>query len=156
MKASSPKDNDYYIWILLNQARDSILRFRENELRPYGISAMEAGALIIIQTIGNKTTPAEISRWIFREHHTVTALLGRMEKKGLITKTKDSGRKNMWRVSLTKKGRSAYRQALKNEAIRVSLSSLSENEHQQLELYLRKVRDQALKHAFRVPVLPFP
>ena len=79
-----------------------------------------------------------------------------MEKKGLITKVKDVDRKNIWKVSLTEKGGKAYRQSLKRESIHAVMSSLKENERQQLETYLRKIRDQALKLSVSEPTLPFP
>jgi len=149
-------DEDFNIWVLLYQARDAVFRAREKELSQYGITAMEAGALFVIQATSGKTTPAEISRWMFRQHHTVTALLSRMAKKGLITKARDSAKKNMWRVSLTKKGEKAYRQSIKRESIHTAMSALSENDRQQLGSYSRKVRDQALKNLVREPTLPFP
>ncbi len=149
-------DKDYNLWVLLHQTRNAILRIRDKELRQYGISTREASTLFNVQAIGDTATPAEIARWAFREHHTVSALVNRMEKKGLITKTKDVDRKNIWRVSLTEKGQQAYRQSLKRESIHAVMSSLTENERQQLETYLRKVRDQALKLRVSEPTLPFP
>jgi len=117
---------------------------------------MEAVALFIIQAIGDRATPAEISQWVSREHHTVTSLLSRMEKKGLITKAKDLNRKNVWRVSLTEKEQNAYRQSVKRESIHEAMSPLSENESQRLESYLKKVQDKALKYLVSEPTLPFP
>jgi MarR family transcriptional regulator for hemolysin len=149
-------DKDFNLWVLLNQAKDAVLKIREKELIQYGITAREAAALFIIQSIREKTTPAEIARWIFREHHTVTALLSRMERKGLVTKVKDSKRKSVWIVKLTEKGQNACRQSLKRESIHTAMSPLSGNERQQLESSLRKVRDQALKHSVSEPTLPFP
>ena len=156
MNAALSTDQDYNLWVLLHQAKDAVFKARQKELSQYGISAMEAAALFIIQAIGDKATPAEISRWIFREHHTVTALLTRMEKKGLIAKCKDSDRKNLWRIGLTEKGQNAYRQSVKRESIHTAMSPLSENERERLESYLKKVRDQALKHSVSEPTLPFP
>ena len=156
MNALLTTDRDYNLWVLLHQAKDAVFKAREKELSQYGISTMEAAALFIIQAIGNKPTPAEISRWIFREHHTVTALLSRMEKKGLITKVKDPDRKNTWRVDLTEKGQNAYRQSVKRESIHAAMSPLSQNERQQFESYLKKVRDQAFKYSLSEPALPFP
>ena len=156
MNTLSTTDRDYNLWVLLHQAKDAVFKARQKELSQYGISAMEAAALFIIQAIGNKPTPAEISRWIFREHHTVTALLSRMEKKGLITKVKDPDRKNTWRVGLTEKGQNAYRQSVKRESIHAAMSSLSQNERRQFESYLKKVREQAFKYSLSEPALPFP
>ncbi len=156
MNSNLLADKDYNLWVLLHQTRNAILKIRDKELRQYGISTREASTLFNVQAIGDTATPAEIARWAFREHHTVSALVKRMEKKGLITKVKDVDRKNIWRVSLTEKGEKAYRQSLKRESIHAVMSSLTENERKQLEIYLRKVRDQALKLRVSEPTLPFP
>jgi len=156
MKNHLSSDHDYNLWVLLHQAKDAVFKAREKELHQYGIAAREAAILFVIQAIGDKATPAKISRWIFREHHTVSSLLSRMEKKGLITRVKASDRKNIWIVSLTEKGQNAYRQSLKRKSIHAVMSSLSENERQQLESYLMKIRDTALKRSVSEPILPFP
>ena len=155
---TTPPSTDKYhkLWVLLHQAKDAVYKSREKELSQYGISTMEAAVLFVIQALGDKATPAEISRWIFREHHTVTALLRRMEKKGLITKAKDPARKNIWRIGLTEKGQKTYRQSIKRESINAVMSHLSEKECQQLTLYLKKVRDQAIKCLASEPTLHFP
>ena len=150
------EDKDYILWVLLLQARDGMLRAREKELSQYGVSTMDVSVLNAIYLIGDNTTPAEISRWIFREHNTVGSLLSRMEKKGLITKTRDSDRRNMWRVSLTEKGQNAYHQSVKRESVHAIMSILSKNERQRLELYIRKLRDESLKHLVSERTLAFP
>lgn len=82
MTTSLSRDKDFNLWVLLQQARDAVFKAREKELNQYGITPMEAAALFTIQAIGDTATLAEIARWIFREHHTATALLNRMERKG--------------------------------------------------------------------------
>ena len=156
MNSNLHADKDFDLWILLLQARDTLLKARYKELKQYGISPMEARVLFFGQTIGDKATPVELSRWLLREHHSVTTLLRRMEKKKLITKTKDADRKNIWRINLTEKGQQAYRQSFKREAIHEVMSSLAGNERQKLGSYLRNVRDQALKLVVSEPTLPFP
>ena len=149
-------DKDFNLSILLYQTRDAIWKIRERELSQYGITIMEAGVLFVIQAIGGNATPAEISRWTFREHQTTTALLSRMEKKGLITKAKDKDRKNIWRINLTEKGQNAFSQSLKRDSTHTALSLLSENERQIFESCLRKIRDHALKQTISEPTIPFP
>lgn len=121
-------DLDFNIWILPHQAKDALFKAREKELSKYSITAMEARSLLIIKSIGDKATPAEISRWIFRGHHTVAALLSRMEKKKLITKTHYSGRKTRSVIGLTEKGQKALRQSLKRDYIHEVLSALSDKD----------------------------
>ena len=44
--------------------------------------------LFAIKAIGDKATPAEISRWTLRESQSTSAILDRMEKVGLIARVK--------------------------------------------------------------------
>ena len=156
METPITEDSDFIIWILLIQVRDLIFKSRQKELSQYGITGTESAAMTIIKTIGDKATPAEISRRIMREHHSVTALLKRMEKRDLITRTKNPARKNTWMIRLTEKGENAFRESLKMEIIHEALSVLSEEEQRQFESYLWKLRDQALKLSLQIPPTPFP
>lgn len=149
-------DRDYIVWALLNQARDTLRRVRDNELNQYGISATESQVLFTIRDIGDVVTPAAISRRVYREHNTVTALLSRMEKKGLIKKVRDKERKNRWIVSMTEKGKETYRQSTKMKSIHEVISILSDKEQEQLETYLRKIRGHALKQLTKESVISFP
>ena len=142
MKSSN--DQDYRLWVLLNQVRDAVLKARQKELNQYNISASQAAVLLVIEAIGPKATPAEISRRVFRKPHSVSGILSRMEKKGLVMRLKDLDRKNLVRVVLTGKGREAYYQSTKQESIRQIMSSLSEEERQQLTSSLETLRDKAL------------
>lgn len=101
MQDSSSVDRDYKLWVLLRQAADAIYKARSKELSPLGLSPMASAILFIILAIGERATPAEISRWMFREAHSVSGLLDRMEEKGLVRRTKDLEKKNLVRISLT-------------------------------------------------------
>jgi DNA-binding MarR family transcriptional regulator len=157
MKDFQSVDEDYQLWVLLSQAADTTLRARQKELDRYGISTAEAAVLFVVQAIGERATPAEITRWLLREPHTVTELLNRMERGGLVTKTKDLERKNLVRVSITEKGRQAYQQSTKRKSIRKMMSVLSREERQQLGAYLERLRNKALGELTEErPRPPFP
>ena len=149
-------DRDYEVWMLLNQASEAMFKAREKELNGNGVTAMEATALFIIQAIGNQATPAEISRWILREPHSVSGLLDRMERRGLIKRTKDLAWKNMVRVTVTEQGKEAYEISTARESIHNILSVLSDEECRQLGSYLRTVRDRALDRLNIEYEMPFP
>lgn len=118
---------------------------RRKELFQYGITPVEASALFTIQAIGYKVTAAEIARWLLREPHSVSSLLARMEKKGLVRKIKDLEKKNLIRIMLTQKGRQAYYRSTKRESINRIMSCLSTGEHQQLRAYAEKLWYKALE-----------
>ena len=149
-------DRDYEVWMLLSQASDAMFKAREKELNGNGVTAMEATALFIIQAIGDQATPAEISRWILREPHSVSGLLDRMERRGLIKRTKDLEWKNMVRVTVTEKGKEVYEMSTARESIHNTLSVLPAEEYQQLSSYLRTLRDKALQQINIGYEMPFP
>ena len=145
MKDVSPLDEDFRLWALLSQTAHVMTKVRQKELDRYGISVREAGIMFAILAIGERATPAEITRAVLREPHTVTEILKRMEKEGLVTRTKDLERKNMVRVAVTDKGRQAYQQSTKRKSIYKVMSSLSQEERRQLMTSLEKLARKALK-----------
>ena len=128
---------------------------RAGELSQYGITPEEAAVLFIVQAVGHRVTPAEISRWTLRESHSISGLLMRMEKKGLIKKVKDLDKKGRVKIVLTEKGQQTYHESLKRDSIREIMSCLSEEERHQLQSALRKIRSKALKIVL-LKELPFP
>ena len=148
-------DKDFGLWVLLNQARDSIHRAREKELVKYGISSSQAAVLFISKIIDSEVTPTEISRWLLKEPHTVSAILSRMERQGLVTKARNTDKKRNINVALTKAGEQAFRNSERIESIKDILSCLSPEESKQLTVLLSKLRDVAIDYTSRVSV-PFP
>lgn len=154
MEDFSYRDQDGDLWKLLAQTRDAIFKARRKELHRYGITATQGAALFAIQAVGDKATPAEISRWLFREPNSISELLGRMEKQGLVRKTKNLDRKNLVRVELTEKGYQAYHRAIRQESIHKIMSSLSAEQRQILTSCLRTLRDEALGELGIEPQMP--
>ena len=147
---------DYDLSALLQQASDALYKAREKELYQYGVSPIGAMALFVIQTVGDKATPAEIARWLFREPHSVTGLVNRMVKEGLVRKARDLDKKNLVKVTLTEKGQQALHQSSESQSIQRILSSLSKEEKQQLGLLLEKLRDGAHKDLGISYKMPYP
>ena len=156
MEDTSSVDRNFRLFWLLRQTAHAMFDARQKELAQYGITTRHAAALFAIQAIGDEATPAEISRWVFREPHSVSGILSRMEKTGLVKKTKDLDKKNLIRVILTEKGRQAYRQATKRESINRVFSALAEEDRQQLESLLELLWEKALKDLGVAVKPPFP
>ena len=133
-----------------------MLRAREKELSQYGISAKQAAVLNVIEVMGEGTTVGEISRWLYREPHSTSTQLTRMEKQGLITKVKERKRKPIVRVYITEKGREAYKNAIRREVVHRIIPSLSKEQRQQLAVCLEILRDKALEELAIRDKPPFP
>ena len=139
------------LWALLLQASYSLFELRNAELKPAGLTTLQAAVLLFMQIIGDDATPAKISRWILRKPNTVTAILDRMERRGLITRSKNMSKKNQVRVNFTDKGREALQVSLQGKAVRRVLSMLSSEERQRLKAYLNIIRDNSLIELGRSP-----
>lgn len=135
----------YKLWVMLTQTRNATIKAREQELRDLGISGTESFILFVIWSMGNKATPAEISRIVLRQPHTVSEFLSRMQKKGLIKKARNPDNRSMVSVALTHKGLQVYRQASKRGSIHRMLSVLPNEDRDRLMSYLQTIRAKALQ-----------
>jgi len=144
------------LWVLLNRGSHIILRARNNELRQYGISSIEAAVLCVMHNMSEKVTPSKVSQNLLREPNSISALLRRMQKKGLVNISRDLDKRNVVRLALTEKGREAYQQSMKLESICRILSTLSEEEITQLRSFMQKLRDTAVKELANQREMPFP
>lgn len=148
-------DEEFNLWVLLAQTRESLYKARQKELVKYDISPRQSAALFIIKTIAGSATAAEIARYLFRELHSTYEMLCRMEKSGLIKCAKNRNKTGRVIYKLTTKGLKAYNQAMKRDSIREIISCLTREEREQLKSSLKKLRDTALK-ILALNELPFP
>jgi len=149
-------DQNYNLWVLLRQTRDAMIKAREKELEKVGISSIQSAVLFTIKAINGNATPAEISRRLVREPHSVSGLLSRMEKQGLIRRLKDLPRRNMVRIVMTAKGEAVYRESTERRVVHEVMDGLTGDEQRQLWEHLERIRDKALKLAGIGHELPFP
>ena len=138
-------DADQTLWLLLEQTRNAVYKARELELEQYGVSASQAGVMFVIHTMGGRTRPAEIARWLVREPHSISGLLTRMEKDELLRRVPDPERRNSVSIVLTDKGQDICDKVFLRESVRQILSILDDDQRQQLLDALISVRDRALK-----------
>lgn len=136
-------DPYYELWKLLNETGDAIIKTRETEMAQVGISAAQGHTLFFLNAAEEPPTPAQLSRWLFRESQSVSGLLDRMERQGLIRRVKDLDRKNQVRVEITDRGRKVYRESTQRKSIERIMSSLSKEEQKQLKSSLQTLKAKA-------------
>ena len=155
MKAKANSSRESEIWTLLNQAQHAAERAAETETRQLGIPKMHAEVLSLIKTTEGPVTPADIARLLFREPHTISGLLNRMEKQGLVKRVKDLKRRNLVRVAITDKGEKAHRKIADAEVMHDVLGGLSAKEQDELKRYLEKIRKRALEELRKRQPFPY-
>jgi DNA-binding MarR family transcriptional regulator len=123
----------YDLWMLLTRVQHIVARRRDRELSQYGISREVAFILYLIYYLGNNATPTAISRHTILQTSSISEMLDRMVKKGLITKSRVKASKNRLKVELTEKGRIALEKSVKRETIHQAMLSLPEKKRDQLK-----------------------
>ena len=84
--------NEYNaLWVMLAQAKNTIAKARQRDSAQLNITDERRRVLWSIQNNDGQATPVEISHQLLLELHSVTAMLNRMEKEGLIEKLKGQG-----------------------------------------------------------------
>lgn len=149
-------DRDQALWLLLEQTRNAIYKARELELEQYGVSTVQAGVMFVIHTMGGRTRPADIARWLVREPHSISGLLSRMERDGLLRRVPDPDRKNAVSIVLTEYGAGICRKTFQRESVKQILACLEEEERKQLVKSLVLLRERALKDRRVRNRPPFP
>jgi DNA-binding MarR family transcriptional regulator len=141
---SKIEDKEYDIWILLSRVYHLIAMLRKLELSKYNILPVQSYILFIIKALGNETTPSKISEYVYQQRSSISDILNRMVKQGLIRKTNKSGGNKRVIVTLTSKGEKALTLSKNREYLHKVLSSLSEDKKQQLESAMEILRDSAI------------
>ena len=137
-------DEEYLFWILLLQAYHAMSRVREQDFADLNITSHHATVLAIIHEANTGITSTEISKRMLRKSHTVSELINRMIRLGLVNKIPDSRRKNGVKLILTKKGETAYEKSREMKTMRRLISVFSQKHRKYLHHAFRLMRDSAL------------
>ena len=132
-------------WMRLFRTYKVLERAREVELAKAGLSLAQAGVLYFLKDAKEPLTPSKLARLMYKEPHTMSGLISRMEAQGLVKKTKNLGRKNLVRVSLTKKGEEACKRQLGRTAVINITSCLSKKDLATLNALSDKLRAKGVE-----------
>jgi DNA-binding MarR family transcriptional regulator len=138
------QDKEYDIWILLSRVYHLIAMLRKLELDKFDILPTQAYILLIINALGNEATPSKISEYVYQQRSSISDILNRMEKQGLIIKTNRGGGTKRVLVTMTPKGKEALDLSKNRESTHRVMSVLNTEKRNQLESALEILRDAAI------------
>ena len=128
-------DDIFNIWLLLDFTEFAIGRLRDLELASIGITPEQAMILQTLNLSNGKSTIGTMSDSIMRRTHTISTMVRRMEKQGLVRIIKYAKRKEL-EVVITSKGRK-LRSEITKKSIDAIFSVLSKEERMSLSLSLK-------------------
>jgi DNA-binding MarR family transcriptional regulator len=110
----------------------------KRELRRQGIPP-KIGAMLAEIYRMNYPSPIELARISGRKPQTITAILYRMEEKGLVTRVTNERKKNTYRIYLTRKGLLAYQKVLNIDVFHRVIKNFSEEKLLQFRECLEEI-----------------
>jgi DNA-binding MarR family transcriptional regulator len=156
IRISKRNDPEVNLYILLDQTDGIVTNAVELEVKHLRVTQPQVKILTILSRQDTPVTLEELSNWTLKEFNSVSTLINRMEKKGLVKKIKKNNDLKTY-VTLTEKGSKLYHKGVTERSIHLIFDGLSEEERKQLKELLKKVRNttrELLGLAYKPPFLP--
>lgn len=154
--------DEHRLWATVHQVYSIITQCEEMVANGTGVTAQQLGVLWFMEFINNVSgKPIKITGLapsLYRSINSVSTIIDRMEKKGLIKKVRDLPDRRAIHLIITRKGERKHIEALKpnRRLIKNLLSVYSEDEMRTLTVLLKKLKKKAQDEHYieKVPVDP--
>jgi DNA-binding MarR family transcriptional regulator len=133
-------------WSLLHRVRDVLQRCEEERYGQYGLTPEQYGVLVTIKYVGQSARITDIARWSARSPNSVSMIVDRMVKIGLVKRVRDKHDRRVVFVSVAPKGEKALGPATTEGLglIQTVMKPLVDDDLAALIKLLEAVRSQAV------------
>lgn len=136
------------LWLLAKQTGDLLKMCTERLFSEYDISTEQYDALVTVKYLGDRVNIIEIAGWLRRSPNSISMLVDRMVKAGLVRRIRDRSDRRLVYVSITSKGEHILELANPGcwEVIKAILSPLSYEERRAFLSLFDVINRQALQY----------
>jgi len=133
-------------WSLLHRVRDVLQRCEEERYGQYGLTPEQYGVLVTIKYVGQSARITDIAHWSARSPNSVSMIVDRMVKIGLVKRVRDKHDRRVVFVSVAPKGEKALGPASSEGLglIQTVMKPLMDDDLAALIKLLESVRSQAV------------
>jgi DNA-binding MarR family transcriptional regulator len=131
----------------LHLVNASFIRLEDNLHRKIGVTPQQFGVLSVLKSAPPPVTPKDVSEQLDRKSNSITLIVDRMEKGGLICRVRDLNDRRSLRLQITKKGEEAFKVGSDphHKLYREIMSCLNREEQQALLQTLDKILARTLE-----------
>jgi DNA-binding MarR family transcriptional regulator len=142
-------NTDLRFWYLIHRTRDWLRVCEDRIFSKYGLTTEQYAVLATMKYLGNPTRPTDIARWLERSTNSISIIVERMVRAGLVKRIRDSNDRRVVRLTITGKGEDALKPAILvgSEFLQQVLSPLSREDRHALVTSLETVKYEAYKYA---------
>jgi len=136
------------VWLLLHRVRDILALCEDSIFAEYGITTEQFSVLAAVKSRGGSLRPTDLAKILERSVNSMSMLVDRMVKAGLVRRTRDRIDRRVVRVTLTSKGANAIEGAIPEgwDFIQKILSPISYKDKRALAGMLETVKCELLGH----------
>jgi DNA-binding MarR family transcriptional regulator len=134
------------VWLLLHRVRDTLVLCEDSIFGKYGITTEQFAVLAAVQSRGGSLRPTDLASILERSPNSVSMLVDRMVKAGLVKRTRDRIDRRVVNVTLTDKGKKAVEPAAPAgwALVQKILSPLSDQDKHTLAGLLETIKCECL------------
>jgi len=100
------------VWLLLHRVRDILALCEDSIFAKYGITMEQFSVLAAVKSRGGSLRPTDLALILERSPNSISMLVDRMVKAGLVRRTRDRIDRRVVRVTFTSKGTNALELAI--------------------------------------------
>ena len=131
-------------WVLLRQVPNLVARCEDQVFSKHGLTTERHAVLMSIRQIDGPVRPTDVARWLDLSVNSVSMIIDRMVKAGLVKRTRDRKDRRTVFLTATEKAEKAYMKASAAgwELIQEILKPLSDKDKRTLIKLLEILRDK--------------
>jgi len=136
------------LWCLTHRTRDLLRRCEDQVFGEYNLTTEQYAVLSTMKYLASPVRPTDLAQWLERSTNSVSMLVDRMVKAGLVSRKRDTHDRRVVHVAMTSKGENALKPATLAgwEFIQKILSPLSHEDRHTLASLLEMVKYNALEY----------
>jgi DNA-binding MarR family transcriptional regulator len=136
------------LWFLIHRVRDVLMTCEDQVFGEYDLTSEQYSVLMTIKYLREPVRVTDIAHWLERSTNSVSMIVDRMVKAGLLRRVRDRKDRRVVNVFITSKGGKALKPATVTglEFIREVLSPLSYEDRRTLVSLLQTVKYKAFKY----------
>lgn len=136
------------LWLLAKQTGDLLKMCTEQLFSEYGITTEQYDVLVSVKYLGDRVNITDVAAWLRRSTNTISMLVNRMVKAGLVRRTRDKVDRRVVYLSITSKAEGILQQANPGcwAVIKQVLSPLSNEDRSSFLALFDVINRQALQY----------
>jgi len=93
------------VWLLLHQTNNLVLKCEDQVFTKFGLNTEQHAVLMAIKYIDDPVTPTGVAQWLDRNTNSISLIVERMVKAGLVRRIRDLRDRRSVRLVITSNGK---------------------------------------------------